>query len=88
MLNFYEDFFTKQGRPPENADFAAKKFFPSIFYQDVRFGLDVNEKFNFYGGVENVFNRKPPFGLTGTGGGSGIYDTRGRFFYAGVKAKF
>lgn len=88
VLNFYEDFFTKQGRPPENADFAAKKFFPSIFYQDVRFGLDVNEKFNFYGGVENVFNRKPPFGLTGTGGGSGIYDTRGRFFYAGVKAKF
>lgn len=88
VLNAFEDFFAVQGRPPENADFAAKKFFPSVFYQDVRLGLDVNEKFNIYGGLDNVFNRKPPFGLTGTGGGSGIYDTRGRFFYAGVRAKF
>lgn len=88
VLNTFEDFFSKQGRPPENADFAAKKFYPSVFYQDVRVGLDVNDKFNFYGGIDNVFNRQPPFGLTGVGGGSGIYDTRGRFFYAGVKAKF
>ena len=27
-------------------------------------------------------------GLTGIGGGSGIYDVRGRFFYAGAVAKF
>jgi hypothetical protein len=30
----------------------------------------------------------PPFGLTGVGGGSGIYDIRGRYGYAGVTAKF
>jgi outer membrane receptor protein involved in Fe transport len=87
VLNAYEDFFSKQGRPPENADYASVKFYPSVFYQDVRLGFDVNKKFNIYGGVDNVFNRQPPFGLTGTGGGSGIYDARGRFMYVGVKAK-
>jgi outer membrane receptor protein involved in Fe transport len=88
VLNTYEDFFSKQGRPPENEDYAAVKFYPSTFYQDVRVGLDVNKSFNIYAGVDNVFDRQPPFGLSGTGGGSGIYDTRGRFMYAGVKAKF
>jgi outer membrane receptor protein involved in Fe transport len=88
VLNQFEDFFSKQGRPPQNEDYAATRFYPSTWYQDVRVSVDVNEKFNFYGGIDNVFNRNPPFGLTGTGGGSGIYDPRGRFFYAGVKAKF
>jgi outer membrane receptor protein involved in Fe transport len=88
VLNTYEDFFSKQGRAPENADYAAVRFYPSTWYQDVRLGVDITERFNFYGGVDNVFDRNPPFGLTGTGGGSGIYDPRGRFFYAGVKAKF
>lgn len=88
VLNTYEDFFSKQGRAPENADYGPVRFYPSTWYQDVRLGVDINEKFNFYGGVDNVFDRNPPFGLTGTGGGSGIYDPRGRFFYAGVKAKF
>ena len=27
-------------------------------------------------------------GLTGVGGGSGIYDNRGRFGYAGIQAQF
>lgn len=88
VLNQFEDFFSKQGRPPQNEDYAATRFYPSTWYQDVRVSVDVNEKFNFYGGIDNVFNRNPPFGLTGTGAGSGIYDPRGRFFYAGVKAKF
>jgi outer membrane receptor protein involved in Fe transport len=93
VLNNYEDFFSKQGRAPENADYAGRKFYPSTVYQDVRFGLEVNDKFNLYGGVDNVFDRKPPFGLTGLGGeanragGSGIYDVRGRYFYIGVKGK-
>jgi outer membrane receptor protein involved in Fe transport len=88
VLNTYEDFFSKQGRAPENADYAPVKFYPSVFYQDFRLGLDVNKQFNIYGGIDNAFNRQPPFGLTATGGGSGIYDIRGRYFYAGVKAKF
>jgi outer membrane receptor protein involved in Fe transport len=88
MLNTYEDFFPVQGRTPQNADFANRKFYPSRFYHDVRFQVDVNPKFNFYLGVDNLTNTKPPLGLTGIGGGSGIYDNRGRFGYAGVQAQF
>jgi outer membrane receptor protein involved in Fe transport len=89
VLNNYEDFFAKQGRPPENADYADVKFYPSTFYQDVRVGIDIDDKrLNIYGGVDNVFDRKAPYGLTGTGAGSGIYDARGRVFYVGAKAKF
>jgi hypothetical protein len=35
-------------------------------------------------GVDNVFNRLPPGGLTGAGAGSGIFSNTGRFFYAGA----
>jgi hypothetical protein len=31
---------------------------------------------------------KPPFAVTGLGANSGIFDAIGRFFYAGVSAKF
>ena len=88
VLSEYEDFFSFQGRPAQNADFASVKYYPSIFYQNLRAGLDVSNKFNVYVGVDNLFNRQAPFGLTGTGGGSGIYDVRGRYMYAGVKANF
>ena len=44
--------------------------------------------FNFYMGVDNLSNAKPPYATTGIGGGSSIYDAIGRFFYAGVKANF
>jgi len=88
MLNTYEDFFSVQGRPPENPDYADRKFYPSVFYHDVRLGVDLNKQFNFYGGIDNLANKHPPLGLTGIGGGSSIYDARGRFFYGGVVAKF
>jgi len=88
VLNEYENIFSVQGRPPENADYADRIYYPAVFYHDIRFGLDVNEKFNFYTGVDNVANRLPPLGVTGVGEGSGIYSARGRFFYAGVTAKF
>ncbi|QMW22417.1 TonB-dependent receptor domain-containing protein [Sandaracinobacteroides saxicola] len=87
-LGTYEDFFGKQGRPPQNADFADRTFYSPVTYHNVRAGVDVNDKFNFYIGVDNIGNRKPPLGLTGIGGGSAIYDNRGRFFYAGAVAKF
>jgi outer membrane receptor protein involved in Fe transport len=41
-----------------------------------------------YFGVDNIFDKHPPFGLTGTGAGSAIYDVFGRKFYGGVKARF
>jgi outer membrane receptor protein involved in Fe transport len=84
----YESFFSKQGRPPENSDVAAQRFYPAVLYHDARIGIDATNRFNFYLGVDNIFNRQPPLGLTGVGGGSGIYSNRGRFFYAGATAKF
>lgn len=88
FLNTFEDFNPLNGLPPQNADYAAIQKYPSVAYFDLRGAIDINEKFNFYLGIDNVFDRKPPYGLTGVGAGSGIYDNRGQYFYAGVVAKF
>ncbi len=87
-LNTYEDFNSVQGREPENADYADRQKYPSVFYHDVRVGFDATKDFNFYAGIDNLTNRKPPLGSTGIGGFSSIYENRGRFFYAGAIAKF
>lgn len=99
-VNTYEDYNPLNGNPPENADHNPIGKYPSVWYHDVRVAYDYNDHFNFYLGVDNIFDKKPPFGLTGvgggvpgggitgSGGGSGIYDNRGRFFYAGIVAKF
>jgi outer membrane receptor protein involved in Fe transport len=84
----YEDIFSKQGRPAQNADVADINFYPATFYHDIRIGADAGTRFNFYVGVDNLLNTLPPLGLTGVGGGSGIYSNRGRFFYAGINARF
>lgn len=87
-LNTFEDYNGVNGEPPQNVDYADVVKYPDVWYNDVRISVDVNDKFHFYSGVTNVGNVKPPYGLTGIGTGSGIYDNRGRFFYAGVTAKF
>ncbi len=87
-LNTYEDYNPLNGQGPQNADYAPIKKYPDVFYHDIRVDLDVNDQFNIYLGVDNLTNRQPPYGLTGVGGGSGIYDVRGRYGYAGVVAKF
>jgi len=87
LLNF-EDTYSLQGRPPQNADYADRRFYPSVQYQDVRVAYDINEQWNAYLGCDNITDEIPPLGLTGTGEGSGIYDVRARYFYAGVRVKF
>jgi outer membrane receptor protein involved in Fe transport len=84
----YESAHSFQGRAPEDPDYAEIVWYPHRFYHDVRLGIDVGPRYNFYMGVDNVTNTKPPYGLSGIGGGSGIYDAIGRFYYAGVKANF
>ncbi|WP_157217311.1 TonB-dependent receptor domain-containing protein [Flavisphingomonas formosensis] len=86
--NEYEDFFSVQGRPPQNPDAFPIHFYPAVFYHDIRTEVEVNKNYLFYLGIDNVTNRMPPYGLTGVGAGSGIYDNVGRFFYAGFKANF
>jgi outer membrane receptor protein involved in Fe transport len=87
-INLAEDLFEVGGRPPQNADYAEKRYYHGLFYHDVRAAMDVTDRVNAYLGVDNVADKVPPLGATGTGAGSGIYDTRGRFYYAGVKLAF
>jgi outer membrane receptor protein involved in Fe transport len=84
----YESQHSFEGRDPEDADYSERVWYPSRFYHDVRLGIDVGPKYNFYMGVDNLTNTQPPYNTSGIGGGSGIYDAIGRFYYAGVKANF
>lgn len=87
-LNTYEDYNSVNGLPPQNEDYAEIIKYPSVNYHDARVSYDFNTKFNGYVGADNILDKKPPYGLTGIGGGSGIYDNRGRYFYMGLIAKF
>ena len=100
FLNNYEDFMPLQDRTPQDADYAPIWKYPGVFYHDVRFEWDMEKSgiaknILFYAGADNLFNKTPPLGLTGTrervaGGGNGspIYSVRGRQLYAGFRAKF
>ena len=74
--------------PPQNLDQYPQVWYPSTFYHNIRFGAMVGKKYEFYAGVDNLFDTYPPFGSTATGAGSAIYDNIGRYFYAGFKLKF
>ena len=77
-----------QGRPPENPDQFPMIYYPDVFYHDFRLGIEAAEGFEFYMGVDNAFDRDPPFGTTGTAAGDAIFENVGRFFYAGAEVKF
>ncbi|WP_037501608.1 TonB-dependent receptor domain-containing protein [Sphingomonas jaspsi] len=72
---------------PQNNDAFPRKWYPSALYHNVRIGFDIAKKFNFYVGADNVFDKKPPYGLLGTAGGD-PYDTYGRYYYAGVRLNY
>ncbi|MBS3928520.1 MAG: TonB-dependent receptor [Sphingomonadales bacterium] len=72
---------------PNNADALPKAFYPVIVYQDVRLDFEIDKKFNFYVGVNNLMDTLPPLGELGNVGGS-PYDSFGRYFYAGFEANF
>ena len=88
VINNAEDVFSVGGNPPQNADYAEKKYYPEVIYHDVRAAYDISDDINAYIGVDNLSDRVPPLGLTGVGGGSGIYEVRGRFWYAGFRVGF
>jgi outer membrane receptor protein involved in Fe transport len=76
------------GQAPQETDYSNITYYPAQYYHNVRLQVDVTKKYNFYIGVDNLLNTQPPLGTTGAGFGSAIYDNVGRFFYAGVIAKF
>ncbi|KQM91474.1 hypothetical protein ASE70_15440 [Sphingomonas sp. Leaf22] len=77
-----------QGRLPQNLDDFSVPFYPDVLYIGAKLGFDVGERSNFYIGVDNLTDRLPPLGATGTGAGSAIFDNVGRRFYAGATARF
>lgn len=99
-LNAYEDFnalesaCTPAGCPPNNLDYSDIRKYPKTYYHDLRFTWNlknlagIGRDFQFFAGVDNLLDKEPPLGSTGTGAGSAIYDVRGRYFYTGVRARF
>ena len=79
---------TNQGRGPTNLDaFPISEYAPQLTH-DFQLGYRVNKSYRAYVGVDNALDTLPPYGLTGTGAGSGIYGVTGRFFYAGVNLRY
>ncbi|MBT2133030.1 TonB-dependent receptor [Croceibacterium sp. LX-88] len=92
-VNYFEDFNSLQGRPPQDADYADIQKYQAVFYHDIRVDIEVAKgvgggDLKYYLGVDNFLNTRPPLGSTATGAGSAIYDFRGRTFYTGFKATF
>ncbi|WP_294193047.1 TonB-dependent receptor [uncultured Sphingomonas sp.] len=83
-----EDLTTFQGRAPQNADVYDIPYYPDVLYMDARLGFDIEGGSQFYFGIDNLTNRVPPLGATGTTDGSGIFEPIGRRFYAGFTARF
>lgn len=52
------------------------------FSHDVSFNFEVTEQFEFYGGVNNLFNQKPALGSLNT-----PVSAVGRFFFVGARVK-
>ena len=79
---------TFQGRGPTNLDaFPISEYAPQLTH-DFQLGVRVNSKYRAYIGVDNALDTLPPYGLTGTGAGGGIYGVTGRFMYAGVNLRY
>lgn len=88
-VNTIEDIRSVGGRPVENPDFTAPnlQFTGPVLYHGIRVNYDLNSSWSLYAGVNNIADQLPPLGFTGTGGGSGIYQNTGRYFYGGFRWK-
>ena len=61
----------------------------SGFFNDVKASYTFGKSgLQAYLGITNVFDRKPPVNLFGTGFGSALYDALGRSYYAGINYNF
>ncbi len=84
----WETQYTHQGRGPTNLDIYKDRAHPPVSYHDIQLGYRVNKNFRFYAGVDNVADKLPPNGQTGTGAGGGIWNVVGRYMYAGANLNF
>ncbi len=84
-IGAFESRFPFNGNTPTDPNAFGRNFRPDVFYHDFRLDYNVADKYTFFLGVDNAFDRIPDFGLLATGGGSGIYDNFGRTFFAGFR---
>jgi outer membrane receptor protein involved in Fe transport len=83
----YETQNSFQGRPPTNPDAFPRVWYPDAAYHDFRIDLTVSSRYRFYIGVDNAFDKLPPFDLLGNEAGD-PFSPVGRFLYAGAEVKF
>ncbi|MBB5708943.1 TonB-dependent receptor domain-containing protein [Sphingomonas xinjiangensis] len=75
------------GVPAYDPNYADVVYYPEVFYHSIRATMDVNRQFTLYGGIDNLTDERPPYGLLGNGEDA-IYDNVGRFMYIGATVKF
>jgi len=94
LTTAYANIYSINGLPPQNEDVIDIRKYPSVVYHNVRFGVQLgstssNRKgFEWFFGIDNLTNKNPPLGATGTGAGSAIYEVTGRTFFSGIRATF
>lgn len=90
MLNYGLSWFDKTSRFTNlemagNPDIVAPEYLyvKERWQHDIFASVDVNDRFQFFGGVNNVLGQKPDIGLIDY-----PINANGRYFYAGAKVKF
>lgn len=96
--NAIENVESVLGRTVQDADWADPSFTPATWYHSVKLGVDLDQRFNWYLGVDNLFDTLPPYGQTGAGPNvpsttngaavNRVFDIRGRYLYTGFSARF
>jgi outer membrane receptor protein involved in Fe transport len=84
----WESTHTTYGVAPLDPYYADVIYYPSVFYHSIRASANIDKKLTLYGGVDNLTDEKPPYGLLGNGANDAIYDNIGRFMYVGASVKF
>ncbi|MGY2733522.1 TonB-dependent receptor plug domain-containing protein [Sphingomonas sp. UYP23] len=91
-LNYRLDYMS--GVSVDNSDPTAQRI-PAYLYHNVqlRFDIDQARRFQFFAGVNNMFDKKPPvvsdaYNYPGTNTIASSYDLYGRMLYSGVDVKF
>ena len=82
-IGFYEEQNAFNGKPPSNADIYPRIYYPSASIHAIRAEYAIGKKLGVFGGVDNLTDSLPPFGLLGGGSGE-PYDSIGRYFYLGL----
>jgi outer membrane receptor protein involved in Fe transport len=91
-ITSWENTHSFQGRPPANPDATSVVWYPNVFYTNVQMSFKVNSHFRFYMGVDNLFDRLPPYNNLGTANtainGISPFSDIGRYFYGGAQVDF